>query len=96
MRLFYQKSIYLSISIYAFRGHEAALSRPISRQSPEAMPALAALERSSTVKHRLLSLYDTWFCGFSSRGDTYIEEGMPQKTGRKKLLMMRNGTPPDM
>ena len=29
-------------------------------------------------------------------GATPIEEGMPQKTARKKLLMMRNGTPPDV
>ena len=29
-------------------------------------------------------------------GATPIEEGMPQKTSRKKLLMMRNGTPPDV
>ena len=32
----------------------------------------------------------------SQVGATPIEEGMPQKTARKKLLMMRNGTPPDV
>ena len=32
----------------------------------------------------------------SQVGATPIEEGMPQKTGRKKLLVMRNGTPPDV
>ena len=32
----------------------------------------------------------------SQVGAVPIEEGMPQKTARKKLLMMRNGTPPDV
>ena len=32
----------------------------------------------------------------SQVGATPIEEGMPQKTARKKLLMMQNGTPPDV
>ena len=32
----------------------------------------------------------------SQVGATPIEEGMPQKTARKKLLIMRNGTPPDV
>ena len=32
----------------------------------------------------------------SQVGAIPIEEGMPQKTARKKLLMMRNGTPPDV
>ena len=32
----------------------------------------------------------------SQVGATPIEEGVPQKTARKKLLMMRNGTPPDV
>ena len=29
-------------------------------------------------------------------GATPIEEGMPQKTARKKLLITRNGPPPDV
>ena len=32
----------------------------------------------------------------SQVGATPIEEGVPQKPARKKLLMMRNGTPPDV
>ena len=44
----------------------------------------------------VISAYMTRGFEGSQVGATPIEEGMSQKTAREKLLMMRNGTPPDV